>query len=271
MLGFVQGTAALEVGLLVLGSAWMAVVALATALGPRAATVPVSATKALTGHPLGATGAIEAAMATLAVAEGWVPGTVNLEAPEPELAALLPNLLPEGCDSHPSARYPLVVNHGHFPYTFDGFRPEPPDTTEPCQYSARFSLDCYNRIQDSLNHQFYRDWTGPAGLDAARALVCSFIEYWDAHRAILRTRNLAAQEGDRRFREVRIAPRMFDLDYAIVCYPTPAGIIEVRSERVGKQGIGFQVELPKGVSGVLDVPGLPRRRLAAGAHRFASE
>ncbi|HEX5828931.1 MAG TPA: beta-ketoacyl-[acyl-carrier-protein] synthase family protein [Candidatus Limnocylindrales bacterium] len=72
--------------------------ALAVALGPRAATVPVSATKGLTGHPLGATGAIEAAMATLAVAEGWVPGTANLVAPEPELAALLPNLLREGRD-----------------------------------------------------------------------------------------------------------------------------------------------------------------------------
>src|SRR5207302_8833874 len=30
-----------------------------------------------------------------------------------------------------------------------------------------------------------------------------FIDYWDAHRAVLRTRNLAAQEGDMRFREVR--------------------------------------------------------------------
>lgn len=50
-----------------------------------------------------------------------------------------------------------------------------------------------------------RDWSGPEGLDAARALVRSFIEFWDAHRAILRTRNLAAQEGDPRFREVRIA------------------------------------------------------------------
>jgi len=67
-------------------------------LGARAVTVPVSATKGLTGHPLGATGAIEAAMATLAVAEGWVPPTVNLEAPEPELAELLPNLLREGCE-----------------------------------------------------------------------------------------------------------------------------------------------------------------------------
>ena len=46
-------------------------------------------------------------------------------------------------------------------------------------------------------------WTGPDGLDVARALVDGFIEYWDAHRAILRTRNLAAQEGDRRFRDVR--------------------------------------------------------------------
>ena len=68
--------------------------ALAAALGDRAATVPVSATKALTGHPLGATGAIEAAMAALAIRDGWVPGTANLVAPEPDLAALLPGLLP---------------------------------------------------------------------------------------------------------------------------------------------------------------------------------
>ena len=50
-----------------------------------------------------------------------------------------------------------------------------------------------------------RDWSGPAGLDAARALVVGFIDYWDAHRAVLRTRNLAAQEGDLRFRSVRNA------------------------------------------------------------------
>lgn len=48
-----------------------------------------------------------------------------------------------------------------------------------------------------------RSWSGDAGLVAARELVASFMEYWDAHRAILRTRNLAAQEGDRRFRDVR--------------------------------------------------------------------
>jgi hypothetical protein len=46
-------------------------------------------------------------------------------------------------------------------------------------------------------------WAGPDGLDYARALVDGFIAYWDQHRAVLRTRNLAAQEGDPRFREVR--------------------------------------------------------------------
>jgi 3-oxoacyl-[acyl-carrier-protein] synthase II len=72
--------------------------ALASALGDRALTVPVSATKALTGHPLGATGAIELAMGALAIRDGWVPGTCNLVAPEPELAALLPGILRDGTD-----------------------------------------------------------------------------------------------------------------------------------------------------------------------------
>jgi AcrR family transcriptional regulator len=48
-----------------------------------------------------------------------------------------------------------------------------------------------------------RSWAGPSGLDAAREMVDAFIRYWDEHRAVLRTRNLAAQEGDQRFRQVR--------------------------------------------------------------------
>lgn len=46
-------------------------------------------------------------------------------------------------------------------------------------------------------------WDADHGLDNARALVAGFVEYWDRHRAVLRTRNLAAQEGDERFRDVR--------------------------------------------------------------------
>jgi 3-oxoacyl-[acyl-carrier-protein] synthase II len=69
--------------------------AIAMALGERAATVPVSGTKALYGHPLGASGAIEAAICALAIHDGWVPRSVNLDAPEPALDVLLPGLLRE--------------------------------------------------------------------------------------------------------------------------------------------------------------------------------
>ena len=70
-------------------------------------------------------------------------------------------LLPEGFDSHPSARYPLVINHGHFPSRVDGWREEPPDPNLEPDSSARFSLKGYNRIQQELAYQFYKDWTGP--------------------------------------------------------------------------------------------------------------
>jgi 3-oxoacyl-[acyl-carrier-protein] synthase II len=72
--------------------------AIATALGPRAAAVPVSGTKALYGHPLGASGAIEAAICALAIRDGWAPASVNLVEPDPEIAGLLPGLLLTGRD-----------------------------------------------------------------------------------------------------------------------------------------------------------------------------
>jgi hypothetical protein len=70
-------------------------------------------------------------------------------------------LLPEGFDEHPDARYPLVINHGHFPYDFGGWREQPPDPNLKCEYSARFQLDCYNRIQQQAAYDFYKEWTGP--------------------------------------------------------------------------------------------------------------
>jgi 3-oxoacyl-[acyl-carrier-protein] synthase II len=70
--------------------------AITIALGERAANVPVSGTKAYYGHPLGASGAIEAAICALAIRDGWAPPSVNLVAPEPELGGLLPGLLREG-------------------------------------------------------------------------------------------------------------------------------------------------------------------------------
>ncbi len=68
-------------------------------------------------------------------------------------------LLPAGFNEHPNARYPLVVYHGHFPATFTGFRETPADTTLAPDFSARFNLRGYNRIQQELSYQFYQDWT----------------------------------------------------------------------------------------------------------------
>ncbi len=70
-------------------------------------------------------------------------------------------LLPMGWSDHPNVKYPLAVFHGHFPSDFGGFRTTPPDTTIPCEYSSRFKLDCYNRIQEQEAYDFYKIWSGP--------------------------------------------------------------------------------------------------------------
>jgi 3-oxoacyl-[acyl-carrier-protein] synthase II len=64
-------------------------IAIRTALGRVADSVPVSGTKGLYGHPLGASGAIETAILALALERGWLPGTTNLEVPDPENALQL--------------------------------------------------------------------------------------------------------------------------------------------------------------------------------------
>jgi hypothetical protein len=83
-----------------------------------------------------------------------------------ELGACL--LLPEGFDEHPEARYPLIIFHGHFPATFGGFREQPPDPDLKPDYSERFRMPGYNRVQQEYDHQFYKDWTGP---DFPRVIV----------------------------------------------------------------------------------------------------
>ncbi len=54
------------------------------ALGEAAAAVPISGTKGLHGHALGASGAIEAAICALILRHDWLPPTANLEDPDPE-------------------------------------------------------------------------------------------------------------------------------------------------------------------------------------------
>ena len=58
--------------------------ALKIAFGARAPAVPVSSTKSMTGHPLGAAGAIEAIVCVRAITDGVVPPTINLTDPDPD-------------------------------------------------------------------------------------------------------------------------------------------------------------------------------------------
>ena len=68
-------------------------------------------------------------------------------------------LLPEGFDAHPDARYPLVIFHGHFPEDIGGWRETPPDPNLKPEYSERFHLEGYNRIEQEQAYKFYQEWT----------------------------------------------------------------------------------------------------------------
>lgn len=59
--------------------------AIKTALGYHAYEVSVSSTKSMTGHLLGASGAIEAIASVMAVHDNFVPPTINLQNQDPEL------------------------------------------------------------------------------------------------------------------------------------------------------------------------------------------
>lgn len=54
------------------------------ALGDDAYRAHISSTKSMTGHALGAAGAIEAVASVMALMEGVVPPTINLDSPDPE-------------------------------------------------------------------------------------------------------------------------------------------------------------------------------------------
>jgi hypothetical protein len=70
-------------------------------------------------------------------------------------------LVPEGFDAHTEAHYPLIIFHDHFVSGFDNFRETPPDADLKPDYSFRFHLAGYNRIQQEEAYKFYQTWTGP--------------------------------------------------------------------------------------------------------------
>jgi 3-oxoacyl-[acyl-carrier-protein] synthase II len=58
--------------------------AIKTVFGDYAYRMPVSSTKSMTGHLLGAAGAVETVFSVLALREGIMPPTINYEFPDPE-------------------------------------------------------------------------------------------------------------------------------------------------------------------------------------------
>lgn len=58
--------------------------AIKTVLGDAAKTVAVSSTKSMTGHMLGAAGAVEAIVCAKAIEEGYIPATINYVTPDPD-------------------------------------------------------------------------------------------------------------------------------------------------------------------------------------------
>jgi 3-oxoacyl-[acyl-carrier-protein] synthase II len=52
--------------------------------GEHAKKIPVSGTKSMTGHLLGAAGSTEAIFTLLAIRDGIIPPTINYEEPDPE-------------------------------------------------------------------------------------------------------------------------------------------------------------------------------------------
>ncbi len=57
--------------------------AIHTVFGPNASSPPVSSTKSMHGHTLGAAGGVEAIAAVLALKHGLLPPTANFTAPDP--------------------------------------------------------------------------------------------------------------------------------------------------------------------------------------------
>ncbi|PCC74132.1 hypothetical protein SAMN02745121_08485 [Nannocystis exedens] len=82
-------------------------------------------------------------------------------------------LLPEGWDTHPEARYPLMIYHSHFGRELAGYRETPPDPGLPPVDREGLARECpnghgpacarlgYERMVQEAGYRFHQQWTGP--------------------------------------------------------------------------------------------------------------
>jgi hypothetical protein len=83
-------------------------------------------------------------------------------------------VLPEGFDEHPDAHYPLLVEQGHFPYDFHGFREQPP------------TPDLKDRQLEAaiIQYQNFQDWTNGRLPHMLLLLIQHANPYYDASYAV---------------------------------------------------------------------------------------
>ena len=82
--------------------------AIKTVFKDRAHSIPVTANKSMFGHLLGAAGGIESVVSVKSIDEGVIPGTINLDNPEPECDL---DYVTDGTRHHP-LRYTLCNSFG---------------------------------------------------------------------------------------------------------------------------------------------------------------
>jgi hypothetical protein len=70
-------------------------------------------------------------------------------------------LVPDGFDEHPNAHFPIAIFHDHFVDGMDDFRTTPPDPDLKPDYSDRFHLAGYNRIEQEEAYKEYQQWISP--------------------------------------------------------------------------------------------------------------
>src|SRR5271163_4692598 len=71
-------------------------------------------------------------------------------------------LVPEGFDAHPNAHFPLMISEDHFNDDLHGFRTTSPDSDLKPDYSERFHIAGYNKIQQEEAYKFYQLWIAPS-------------------------------------------------------------------------------------------------------------
>ena len=93
-------------------------------------------------------------------------------------------LVPEGFDAHTEAHFPLMIFEDHFNDDFHGFRTTPPDPDLKPDYSDRFHLEGYNKIQEEEAYKFYQEWIGPKFPRILIAQINHANQYYDDSYAV---------------------------------------------------------------------------------------